>query len=477
MATRGRILLATVAASLALTGAGCGEATPEAPPSDASVLAARDAESAAGRRVETTEALRRAGVTRSLDEVRIHALVSGTAARVMVRNGDMVKAGDTLVVLANPELSSRADQATALHTGASARAQVAGVDSRMNALDQSTSLSVAELEHEGSRVSADITRHVSTQIVENDQAKNMAFSLADVERSRSGLLRARNRLKQALLQREATAARGASVALSLAKTDRERQRMEELRSKNFASASAAEEAELSHANALSRSEGYKRDLAARDEDVKAAEDEIASAQARLDIWQEALGHGVTSLQGMKSSREAEQTRMGQHVEASGVRLEAARSRVDLEGEKSGFLVAASLEAARDAEAAAQAAGQQVEWLHIVAPADGVVVGLSVAVGELVRSARAGADAGAPLLALADPARLVARVPLSAADLGRVVVGESVNVSATGSEGASIVGDVASVDPATDGSAVYIATIALPEVGDIGIGAVVHVDFP
>jgi multidrug efflux pump subunit AcrA (membrane-fusion protein) len=465
----------SLALALTLAHAGCGgpdsrsqAAVPTSPPTAAGDVPTTAAPSAV---------LLLAGVTRSAEEVRIHANVDGTALDVLVREGDMVKAGDPLVILVNPELSHGVEQAAAAHEGASARAQAADVDSRMNALERATSLRVAELEYEGAQVSADISRHESTRYVENDQAKNMAFSLTDVERSRSSLLRARNRLTQAQLQRGATAARGASVALNLAKTDRERQRMEELQSKNFASASAAEEAELSHANALSRSEEYKRDLAARDEDVKAAQDQIESAQERLNIWEEALGHGVAALQGMKESREAIHTRMGQVTESSGVRLEATRAAVDLDAARSGFFAAASHEAAHDADAAAQVAGQQVAWLRVLAPGDGVVVALNVAVGELVRSARTGADAGEPLLTLADPNRVVARVPVDASDLGRVVVGASVTVVGAGGGGASVVGSVASVAPAPGDNSVYIATIVLPDAGDIGVGSVVHVEFP
>ncbi len=471
------MLLALALAPLTLTALRCGEPTTTAREADVPGAAASKAGSDARPPDQTLDALRLAGVAGSAEEVRIHSQVDGTATHVMVRDGDTVKAGDTLVLLANPDLVSRAEQATATHGAAGSRAQAADVDSRMSALERATSLSISELDYQGAQVSAEIDRHVSRQIVENDQAKNMAFSLTDVERSQSSLLRARNRLRQAQLRHEASKARGASVALNLSKTERERQRMEELLSKNFASASAVEEAQLAYANALSRSEEYKRDLAARDEDVKGARDEVASAQARVDIWEEALGHGVTSLQAMKDGREAIHTRVDQTTERTGVRLEATRAVVGLDAERTAHFAAASLQDARNAEAAAQVAGQQVEWLRVVAPSDGVVVGLNVTVGEFVRSARSGADAGEPLLTLADPDRLLVRAPVKASLLANVVVGESVDVSSAGGAGASAAGNVASVSAIPGDHAAYIATIALSDPGDIRIGSVVQLVFP
>ncbi|MBT3266095.1 HlyD family efflux transporter periplasmic adaptor subunit [Candidatus Poribacteria bacterium] len=409
--------------------------------------------------------------------MRVRSQVDGVVTQVLVTEGQVVRAGEPLALLANPELVHLAEQAEERLQDARARERVAAADAEISALDRTTSVSESELDYRAADIGVDISTAEGVRIVENDQAKNMAFSRTDVERSRSDLDRSLNWLKQAELRYAATQARGAAIALNLAKTERERERMEELQSKSFASTSSVEAAQLSHANAMTRSEEYKTDLAGREADMKAAADRVASARKILAIWQDALGHGMTSFDGMSESRESIVTRSEQMMARTGVRLEANRTGVDLQAEKSGHIVQAAAAGVRAAEAALRAAEQQVAWLRIVAPSEGVVTGLSIASGELVRSAKTALDPGPPLLTLAAHERLVARARVDGAQLARVAPGAPVLVASSSDASNSVSGEVMGV-AASDGHAgAYVVTVSLPEAADgMPLGSVVQIEF-
>ncbi len=422
--------------------------------------------------------LRLAGVVESAEPVRIRSQVDGTVARVAALEGAEVQAGDLLLVLENPELVHLVGQAEAILADARARAEEVGAEAEMSAVQRAASLRDSEIDYESSVVGAEISRYEGVRILENDQAKNMAFSLTDIARSKSNLDRALNRQRQSELRRAASQARGASIAINLTKTARARQRMEELESKNYVSTSAVEEAQLTHATAVTRSEEHKHDLASRDEDVKAAGDEIASAQRRLDIWEEAFGHGVKSLEGARKAREAIDTRSESFVQRADVRREANRASVDLDAEKGAHTVDAAIAAVQTAEAALRAAEQRVAWLRIVAPSHGTVGRLNVAAGELVRSGKTTVDPGPPLLTLSNGARLVARARVDVSRLGSVVLGSSVRVTPSGATGKTVSGEVVAVVQSEGDGSTYIATIALPDGDDtMRLGSVVEIDFP
>ncbi len=477
MRSRSSLWWTALLAPLALLCSGCG--SPGGPPSAAASEAPQPARvQAASADTSSSGALLLAAVVRSAEPVRVRSQVDGLVVQVLVREGDAVQAGDLLAELENAELVHLVAQAQGRLDDARARAETAAADARISALDRTTSVSESEIDYRSADIGVDIARYEGVRIVENDQAKNMAFSQTDVERSQSNLDRSLSWLKQAELRHEATQARGALIALSLAKTDRERERIEELQSKSFASTSAVEAAQLAYANARSRSEEYEKDLAGRAADVKAASDQIASSRRVLAIWEEALGHGLTSFDGMSDSREAILTRSEHSMARTGVRLEANREGLTLEAEKSGHIVGAAAAAVRAAEAALHAAEQQVAWLRIVAPSDGTVTGLSIAPGELVRSGKTALDPGRPLLTVAGGDGRVAHARVDAARLGLVVPDASVRVIPSGDWGSPVSGKVVAVAESEDDAGIYVVTVALRSGADSApLGSVVQIEFP
>jgi len=431
---------------------GAPAAQAQAPPSTATTEAPSDVPA-------STSPLVVPGVARAAESVGIHAYVDGAVARVVAQPGDVVRAGDLLLELHNPELVQLVAEARAKLAQAQALARAAELDSQMAALELTTSLGEWEADYEAAVASLANTRFESTRTI-HDQQRNMAFTLSDVERGQTDLDRARNQLTHAQLQREATQARGASLAIGLTKAEREKQRMEELQAQNFASASAVEEAQLSHATAVTASEEHTQGLAARDEDVKAALDEIASSERLIAIWTDALGHETKSLEAVREGRKAREQEAELAVRKAGVRRDATRAFVDLDEEKSAHTVAAAAAAVGAAEAAVAVAVQQVEWLRVSAPVDGVVAQVNVSAGELARSGRTTYASEAPLLTLVDPARLVAEVALPTSQLLGAGLGKSVHVSLPGAPG-SVEAKVSSVRREGGTAGMYVVTIDLP----------------
>ncbi|MAF12659.1 hypothetical protein CMK11_19595 [Candidatus Poribacteria bacterium] len=454
---------------------GCGDAdgpppaADTSPPSLAKVAPPEDDTAAA--------ALRVSGVVHVAEAVPIRSQVSGAVERLAVHEGAAVHAGDLLAELNNPELVYLADQARAELAQARAFADVAETIAKLAALESVTSLAEWELDYQAAAAELERARHETLRMTYNDRA-NMGYVLSDAEREKADLDRALNQLKQAELQREATQARAASVAIGLGKTQRERERMEELQSKNFASASAVEEAQLAHANATTESEEHAKNLAARDEDVKAAGDEIATARRMGAIRADTLDHTLKGLEALAQEREAREAAAEFEMEKTGVRLEHTRAVVDLDAEKSRHALAAAAADVVAAQAALRVAEQQVEWLRIVAPADGVVVGLTVSVGELVRSGKSAVVADPAFLTLATTDSLEARVAVDAAWLGSVALGASVRVELSGSD-TVLSGRVTAVEAIETDAFVYTVTIGLPDGASDAMpaGSVVHVEFP
>jgi multidrug efflux pump subunit AcrA (membrane-fusion protein) len=472
MPVRSTFLTPLLLTGVVALSSGCGDldgtraAHAQSPPTVVNVETSTDEQS-------TSPPLVVAGVVRSAESVAIHAYVDGEITSVAVQVGDAVQAGDLLVELQSPELVQLVEEARAKLAQAEALARVADIDGQMAALEITTSLGEWEADYDAAVASLASTRFESTRTV-HDQQRNMSYTLSDVERGNTDLSRARNQLVYAGLQREATQARGASLAISLAKSEREKQRMEELQSKDFASSSAVEEAQLSYATAVTASEEHKQDLSARDEDVKAALEEIASSERLAAISADALSHDRKSLEAVKEGREASEVEAELSLQKTGVRRDATRAFVDLDVEKSAHTLEAAAAGVRAARAAVKVAEQQVGWLRVTAPVDGVVLGLHVSVGELARSGRTTYASETPLLTLGDPERLAVTLALPAARL--LGVGATVRVSLPdGSK--SLPGDVYNVRRSENDAHTYMVTVALPVDASISLGSVVAIRFP
>ncbi len=416
-------------------------------------------------------------------DVRIHPYVDGSVARVLVRPGDTVQAGDLLVELSSPELVELVAEARAKLAQAEALARLEDISRRITAVEAAAAAGEWEADYDGAVASLERTQFDSVRTIHNQQS-NMAFTLADVERGETDLDRARNQLTHAQLQREATKARGASLGISLAKSEREKQRMEELQSKNFASSSSVEEAQLEHATAVTASEEHTQDLAARDEDVKAALEEIASSERLIAIWADALGHKRKALEALRQERAARELEAELIVRKTGARRDATRANVDLDAEKSARAAEAAAAAVREAAAALSVAEQQVSWLRVTAPVAGIVTGVSVAVGELARSGRTTYASETPLLTLGDSAQLVAELTLPSSRLVGIGLGAAVRVSLTGAPGSAtteasgeVSAKVSSVRPHSRNADMYVVTVDIsqPPAG-IALGSVVLVQF-
>jgi multidrug efflux pump subunit AcrA (membrane-fusion protein) len=457
-------------------GSGCGDAA--GPPSayTASLVTSASA-SPSSDDTPTPSPLRISGVVQAATAVRVRPQVDGTVERLSVADGDVVRAGDLLAQLSNADLVHLADQARADLAQAQALAAVADTAAKLSALESVTSVSEWDLDHQAAAADREFARHETVRSIYSDR-QNMGHVLSDVERGKADLDRALNQLKQAELQREATLARAGSVAISLGKTERERERMEELLAKNFASASAVEEAQLAHATATTESEEHQNDLEARDEDVKAAGEEIATARRMNAIVQDTLAHTLEALEALTEARAAREAEAELEMAKAGVRLAATRAAVELSAEQSRYTIAAADAAVEAAQGALRLAEQQVEWLRIEAPADGVVSALSVSAGELVRSGRSAVVADPAFLTLVTTDSLVARVAVDAAQLGSIVLGATVRVELSGAD-TVLSGEVGKVEASEIDAFAYLVTIRLPDDAwdVVPAGSVVHVEFP
>ena len=215
--------------------------------------------------------------------------------------------------------------------------------------------------------------------------------------------------------------------------------------------------------------------------MNAADDEIAAARRYMVIWSDALDHKSKALEALGRGRVAAEAEADLQMQSAGARLEATRAVVDLDAGRSVHTVAAADAAVRAAVASLRLAEQQVAWLGILAPADGVVSEINVATGELARSGRSSAAPGPATLVLGSAQRLVVRLVVEASGLAHVVLGGSVRVTPSGGSGGESGGPLSAavvsvVADELDGSR-YVVTVRLPEAADgFPLGTVVRVEF-
>ncbi|MBI3948230.1 MAG: efflux RND transporter periplasmic adaptor subunit [Armatimonadetes bacterium] len=406
------------------------------------------------------------GTVRATVKADVSAKIMSRVARVLVREGDRVQAGQVLVRLESADLDAAVAQARAAVRSAAEAVKQAHTGAGIQAVQSSTRVAQSE-------AALDVARQQLSLVTEGPRRQQKVQADAGVAEAEAALAQARANLslvregsrrqqrlqaQQAILQAEAQY-RTAKATHDRFKTllDQEvvsRQRYDEV---NAQYETAAAQLEMARQQASLVEEG------ARPQEVQAAEESVRQAEARLAgaKQQRDLAHEGGREQDIAAARA-----QAQQAEEALRLARAATAETRIKRDNIALLAARK----EQAEAALQAAEVQAAYAVVRSPFSGVVTARQVDPGDM-------AAPGSPLVRIEGAAgyRLEATVPEGR--MSRVQSGMAVP-AAIESLGWKGTGRAVEIVPSAEpGSRTFVVKVALPPLPRIASGVFGKAWFP
>ncbi len=313
--------------------------------------------------------------TMEATEVDIAPKVAGRVVRILVREGESVQAGQVVAQLDAIELEVQVEQARALVNGARARLAEAHAGLSLQQAQQTASVSQAQAGVE------------ATQVRVPQSEESLRLQTASVEAA----------LAQARAQVESASAAVTAAEANLTRARADQKRLEALYQEGAISAQQLDVARTTAASALAQ-----RDAAVAN--LQQARAGLATAEANRGTIQ------IRQLETASSRAQLEQAQAALRSAKSGSNLVTQR--------------ASEVEAARAAVAQAEAglklALTNLDNATLRSPIPGVILSKSVEVGDLV-------GVGAPVLTVGNLSQVTLRVFVPETEIGRVKLGQPVDV--------------------------------------------------
>ncbi|GMV37869.1 MAG: hypothetical protein AMXMBFR61_23770 [Fimbriimonadales bacterium] len=374
------------------------------------------------------------GTVEAVRAVEVRPRTGGRVARLLVEEGQMVRAGDTLATIDPKETELAVAQVRAQQRSALSRLQEAGIRYETDLRSTSADLRQAEAAYRQARQELETQPKLTEAAL--DQAKAaMDAASQDLEE-----------LQEAVFPQERL---NANRAVDDARANLEQRRAEHARLTSLVAKGYASTRELEAAKALLDTAQTAYDsavkarallekqqpvrLRAAEERLKQAQASYRQAQANTYVVQmkkEALQIAEANLAAARARQ--------QNVRATREQVDQARAAVDQVGSQ-----------LADAE-------RQLSETAIRSPLDGMVTKRYVQVGDLV-TALSGFSAGTPVYQIADLSELRVRLKVNEVDVARLREGQEVEITADALQGAKFEGRVHRIAPASEGAAATAAT--------------------
>jgi len=401
-----------------------------------------------GTLVQTVSA---SGAIYALDDVLLAPKIPGKVAKVYVKEGDKVRAGQVLVLLEDEEARAAKDQAVAGVASAEARLKQAREGYSLQTEQTSSQLSQAAAAVDASRARLKQAESGALMTSEAVEAQ-IAQAAAGVEAAQANL----DALRTGAREQEK---RQADLAVDQARVSRDNAKSDYERAQSLLASGALAQQQVDAARAAYEVAEARLQTAIqqqqlvyegpRTEQVRAAEEQVKQAQA---LYDQALAN---RRQNDLRRQEIETARTAVVQAEAAYQLAKASVAQNVIREKDIALAEAGIKQAQAALAMAQ---QNFDATRVKAPVSGGIADLQVDRGEMVSPAM-------PILRLVTSDMVSFKGSVSEADVEQVKVGAraEVRVPALGEE--VLAGEVVKVMPAGDPeSHTFMVKIALPNTG-------------
>ncbi len=393
------------------------------------------------------------------DVVQIAPQVSGNVARVVVKDNQVVKAGDLLVVLDDSTFQAGVDQAKANLDAAVAQARGAGVNvaliTETGSAQTEQAQGAVDLAKSGiTGARADVERSsaaVDTAIAGLNAAQSgVTVAIANKQRYSDSIGSSQASLDTAEAGLHAAQATVGVCQANYDKASHDARRYTSLLAKGAVSEQTADQATM-NANAAQAQlensrqgvESAKAVIAQRKADLSAARQQLNAADASV---QQAKAQSAAALTGVAQAR-AQKKSVQQSILQAQARHQQATGQLAL-ANTAPRQVAVSRSAqeqakakVEQAQAALKAAKLQLGYTHIYAPVSGLVSKKVVEVGSLVQP-------GTPLMAVIPNHSIWVVANFKETQLAHMHPGESAEIEVDGMPGLKFHGRVDSISAAT-----------------------------
>jgi HlyD family secretion protein len=383
------------------------------------------------------------GIIEALKKVEVKSKVAGRVAKLHIKEGDRVQAGQLLAEIDPTEINSQVEQMRAQLDGARARLEQAK-RSVLYQVDQ-TSASIRQSE-EGLR-----SAESRLKVAQEDYRTVIKTSESEISQADASLQSAKDSLA---LMRDATHPQALvqvqsgyeEAKASEENSRRNLERQKRLKERGFVSQQVVDAAETELAAARARLDQAKKRL-----DLIEAQNrlELAGAENRVKEAQASYNRALANRSQIAIRK--------QEVETAQATVEQARSQ--LRAARSGKMQDSMR---KDDVVAAQAAVVQIENqlreievrqrdTTLVAPMSGVVTKRYIEEGELITSGISTFSSGTPVLQIANLSRMRVKMTANEVDVHKIKMNQPVEINIDGVRGVVFKGHVSQVAPAAIGS--------------------------
>lgn len=397
------------------------------------------------KRAHFTVKIRETGNLEPLISVDVRSNVAGEVKKLYVREGDYVEKGQVLLEIDKKQVQEEKRQAGADVAAAEANLEKSKQSTTVtqNRLDselkQATdALEAAKASLEAARASVRAAKATTLQMISQAETE-IATTNDALEKDKNALQKADISLKQASSEEE-------SAKISLKNSESENKRKEELYNKKFVSKKEVEDAELAHASAKSRYQAAQAGVAVRESDVEDRKKDIETRGTLLRSQQ-------PNLEKLKEARAAQEEQAQAQEKQALAQLRSAQAKLSQLNDS----IMAEKEMSKLSETSAKAAllrvesnlknqEERLEWTSLLAPMSGIITKLEVEEGEIIISGRSAFTQGPAIMTVADLSKMVVKAKLHEVDIGKVQIGQKVEIKVDTFPDKAFEGRVSEISP-------------------------------
>jgi HlyD family secretion protein len=369
------------------------------------------------------------GSLQPIKTVEVKSRVSGRVARLLVDEGDYVKAGDLVAVIDPQETELQVQQNAAQVRGAEAAVRRTDVDLAQRRVTAANALARAQSQ---------------LRQVEKELSAQPTLTNAAVTSARSALaqaLQARQQLVEVTQPNARIAAQTGvrDAEVSLENAERERARLESLLEKGYIARRELESAGVQVQLAQSRLATARETLARQD----------ASQRLEREQADERIRQAEADLKRAEANTITDDVKREQYIQAQRAVSDARAQLRDVDG----LLASRAQQTAQvqQLRTVLQDGQRQLGETRIVAPISGVVTRRFVQIGELVASLNS-FSAGSPIFRIEDRTRLLVKLDINEIDVAKLALGMGARVNVDAFANDTFAGKVTKIAPTSTSAA-------------------------